>query len=124
MVARMRDFAVALPIALVLGAFAAEAQVNPFRPSDVTLPQTDREKMKEAAGPLYLAESPKVGETASWADSETGDFGTVELTEVFDWQGMSCRKLRHIVKIKGVRDTISLTVDRCKTKSGEWKIRY
>ena len=124
MVARMRVFAVALPIALVLGAFAAEAQVNPFRPSDIVVPQTDREKMHEAAQPLYTADAPKVGATASWTESGSGDFGTVELIKVFDWRGMSCRKLQHIIKLKGIRDTVSLTVDRCKTDSGEWKVRY
>ena len=80
--------------------------------------------MQEAAQPLYTADAPKVGATASWTDSESGDFGTVELVEVFDWQGMSCRKMHHIVKLKGIRDTISLTADRCRTESGEWMVRY
>jgi len=124
MVTRMKSFAVALPIAIALGAFTAEAQLNPFGQSNIIVPQSDRELMHDAARPLYTAAEPKIGATASWNDPKSGDFGTVQLTEVYDWRGMSCRKLHHIVKLKGIRDTISLAIDRCKTEAGEWKVRY
>ena len=124
MVARIRNFAVALPIAFVLGSFAAQAQTNPFRQTEGTISQPDTVRMREAALPLYSAEPPKVGATASWQDQMTGNYGTVALVGVFEWHGMSCRELQHVVKIKGVRDPVRMNIDRCKTENGEWKIRY
>jgi hypothetical protein len=120
----MRVFAVALPIALIFGVVTAEAQFNPIGQSDIIVTHADREHMNEAALPLYDTDSPKVGATANWTDSGSGSSGTVELVGVYEWRGMSCRRLHHIVKLVGIRDNVTMTVDRCKTDSGEWKIRY
>ena len=65
-----------------------------------------------------------VGATAEWTDPETGNFGAVKLGEAYTWQGLSCRRLHHAIKITGSRDPVSIVVDRCKTAKGEWKIRY
>ena len=124
MVARMRIFAVALPVALILGAFSAQAQINPYSNTDATLTPADIEKMRAASLPLYSADPPVVGATAEWSDPETGNFGAVKLGEAYTWHGLSCRRLHHAIKITGSRDPISIVVDRCKTAKGEWKIRY
>ncbi|MCP4330626.1 MAG: hypothetical protein GY791_19705 [Alphaproteobacteria bacterium] len=123
MVGTMKRVAVALPLAMLICAASAQAQLNPFKRADLSLSEADLKKMNAASEPLYTAEPPVVGSAGSWT-GDNGDFGTVELIEVLEWRGLPCRKLHHIIKIKGVRDPISLTVDRCKTAEGEWKIRY
>ncbi len=123
MVGKWMRVAAALPLALMVWSTTAEAQLNPFRGTDLTVSEADIKLMNEAALPLYTTEPPVVGATASWQGKD-GNYGTIEMTEAFEWKGLPCRKLQHIIKVNGVKDPLRITIDRCKTADGEWKIRY
>src|SRR4051794_22363924 len=92
---RAASYALAVVCALVLGT-AAFAQINPFgRSGSGGLTADDLELLEAAASKLYTADNPRVGATESWTNPNTGDTGTVSLIEVFEKDGMPCRKLRH-----------------------------
>jgi len=110
---------------LALPAHLAEAQVNPFQNTAVEkLTDEDIEIIKKSAAPLYQVDDPAVGDSATWSNPKSGNFGTIELVDVYDWRKMPCRKLQHLMHVKDWKDAVRLTVDRCKVSSGEWKIRY
>ncbi len=123
---RFLGYAVFLTMILIaVPAYQAEAQVNPFRNSAVEdLTEKDLEIIQEAAAPLYKAANPEVGKSASWSNSESGNFGTIELVEVYNWRDMPCRKLQHLMQVRGWSDTLNMTVDRCQIDSGEWRVRF
>ena len=79
--------------------------------------------MEEASKSLYTAATPQVGATASWK-SETGNSGEVNLTQVYQFQGMPCRKLEHTIKVKDEAGTRNFEADRCQVAGGEWKLRF
>jgi surface antigen len=110
---------------VVLPAHLAQAQVNPFKNTAIEkLTDQDIEIVKESAASLYQVDDPVIGDAAAWSNTDSGNFGTIELVDVYDWRKMPCRKLQHLMQIKGWKDTVRMTVDRCKVSSGEWKIRY
>jgi len=112
-------------ILMAVPAYQAEAQINPFRNSAAQdLTEKDLEIIGAAAKPLYKVENPEVGKSAAWTNPESGNFGTIELVEVYEWRKMPCRKLQHLMQVKGWRDTLNMTVDRCQIPSGEWRIRF
>ena len=113
----------AVLLAIFLTASTVHAQMSTFSPTIIGLPSGDFELMMGAEAPFYAAEAPETGTTASWENPENGDHGTAKLVEVFEWQGLPCRKIQHIVHIVGEKDLQTVTVDRCQVASGEWKIR-
>jgi surface antigen len=69
-------------------------------------------------------DNPRVGATESWNNATSGDSGTVSLLEVFEKDGMPCRKLRHTIKMHNVKDQQVYTSNRCRVQSGEWKLLF
>ena len=114
-----------LVLLLALPAHQGQAQVNPFKNSAIEkLTDEDIEIIKKSAAPLYQVDDPEIGDSASWSNPNSGNFGTIELVDVYDWHKMPCRKLQHLMKVVDWKDNVRMTVDRCKVPSGEWKIRY
>jgi surface antigen len=109
---------------LALATPAGAQGINPLVGSNLAMPIEDIHMMQDAAKALYAADPPVVGSKNGWKDDATGNFGTVELVEVFEWKGMPCRKMQHVIKITGQRDAVGLTADVCLTPEGEWKTRY
>lgn len=108
-------------LALLAVAAPATAQINPFgRYQSVS--QEDLQIIEAAAAKLYKTDSPNVGATEQWSNPNTGSSGTVTLTQVFDKDGMPCRKLRHRITTKDDKDPKTYIFNRCRVKSGEWKL--
>lgn len=124
----LRILGCAVAIAMVIIAVPANhvaAQVNPFRNTAVeNLTEKDLETIGAAAVPLYTIANPELGSSATWSNPESGNFGTIELVDIYEWRKMPCRRLHHLMRVKGWKDTLNLTIERCQVSSGEWKIRY
>lgn len=101
----------------------AGAQINPFGPySTDNLNAEDRRLAEEAASKVYRADPPSIGAEQSWANSGSGNSGTITLVRVHDYQGLPCRTLEHRIKVHGRNEPIVFHIDRCRTAAGEWKI--
>jgi len=114
----------AATLAVLLSAGTASAQSGLFAPTDIGLRNGDFEMMMEAETTLYGDGAPEAGATANWENSKNGDHGTAKLVEIYEWQGLPCRKIQHIVHIVSQKDLKTITLDRCRVASGEWKIRF
>ena len=101
---------------------SAYAQYGKMR--EEGLSREDLSSMEEASKSLYAAATPKVGATASWKGEKTGNSGTVKLVQVYQYQGMPCRKLEHTIKVKDESGTRNFEADRCQVAGGEWKLRF
>ncbi len=112
-----------LLVSSLLAIAAASTAVAQFRESLLHLEQDDLKMVSAAAESLYNAQTPKVGDAKSWKNDQTGNSGTVQIVEIYYYQGMPCRKLRHTVKQKLYRDPVIVRIHRCRTPQGEWKIR-
>jgi surface antigen len=101
---------------------SASAQINPFaRSSGGSVTKDDLQFIEAASSKLYKTDNPQVGATERWSNPATGNAGTVSLVQVFEKDGMPCRKLRHSIAIKGSKDPQIYIFNRCRVQSGEWK---
>ena len=82
----------------------------------------DREAMGAAGAKLYENEGVAVGTVEEWSNPESGGSGTVELVDMFEHEGLPCRKLLHHARLGKSADPKQLTITRCKTADGTWKI--
>jgi len=110
--------------ALALMAAPAWAQgVNPFGiHSSDDLTAEDRRLAEEASHRLYAGSDPSIGASRAWSNAASGNAGTVTLVRMHDYQGMPCLTLEHRLSIKGYARPVVFHIDRCRTKTGEWKI--
>jgi hypothetical protein len=115
--------AVLATCATICFASLAQAQVNPLGRAGMNLTDQDIKMIMAAAEPIFKDPQAKPGKVATWRNEATGNFGTIELVGVSEFQGMPCRRLRHIVSIKKELDPRRVTTERCRTESGEWKIK-
>ena len=104
-------------------ASVAHGQVNPLGRAGINLTDQDLKMIMAAAEPLFKNTQAKAGTVVVWHNEATGNFGTIELVGLSEFQGMPCRRLRHIVSIKKEKDPRRVTTERCRTESGEWKIK-
>jgi surface antigen len=121
---RAASYTLAVVSALVLST-AAFAQINPFgRAGGGGLTADDLTLLEAASSKLYAVDSPRVGATERWNNPTSGNAGTVSLIEVFEKDGMPCRKLRHNIAMNGAKDQQVYTSNRCRVQSGEWKLLF
>ena len=109
-------------LAAVAIATVTTGTANPFRGSGFQLGEGDAALLDAASRKLYLSEEVELNAVEAWENPETGNRGTVTLIEIFEHQGMPCRRLRHDIELRRTRDPFRFIVDRCKTSEGEWKI--
>lgn len=98
------------------------AQGNPFGRSGFELTSSDIELLKAEATALYTNENVAIGDKAEWRSDESGNHGTIEIIDVFEYKGMPCRRLQHDISITTVNDDFRFIIDRCQIDNGEWKI--
>ena len=103
----------------VFGA-SAVAQINPFGRSG-SVSGDDTKYIEAASSKIYKADNPQVGAVEKWSNPATGNSGTVSLIQVFEKDGMPCRKLRHNIRVHDQKDPVVYIFSRCRVKSGEWK---
>ncbi|WP_420349107.1 hypothetical protein [Pelagibius sp.] len=113
---------VALAGVIVGSALPVQAQLNPFQRSGFELTPEDIQMLQTAAARLYQGETAEVGTVETWSNAASGNTGAVQLVQIFEHQGLTCRRLQHDIKINDVEDTFRYIFDRCKTASGEWKL--
>ena len=82
--------------------------------------------MCSAVNPLLNDETIPLGTSRGWANSGSGNSGTITLIDRFetDFQGtkLPCRKLRYHVTIRNRSDPYNLLIDRCRVADGSWKL--
>jgi len=117
--------ACALAAALLLGASAADAQINPFRSSRHAsgLSKEDVAKVSEASGRLNHKEPIHVGDSEAWSNPTSGNSGKVTVTRLFKYSGMACHGVRYDLSYKSPQQARSYDADWCRTKTGEWKVK-
>ncbi len=99
--------------------------INPFSRSGMAdIEKKDLEMAERAAADIYTSETAAVGDLKSWDNEESGNSGTVQLINMFEYQGLPCRRMHHVIELKTERDPRQFTIDRCKTPDGEWKVKY
>lgn len=109
--------------AAAIGAASAYAQVSPFRGSRVSLSPEDYKLLTGAAEQLYTAQAPKLGDERSWRNEKSGNSGSVRIVRIYEWQGLPCRQIRHTIRDKSNKDPDTVSIDRCRISTGEWKVR-
>ena len=97
-------------------AVPSQAQYAHFFREAAMTPE-DIEMAKNAAATLYTKSGVKVGETATWQNTDSGAEGTVEILEV-EAQG-PCVTFRHLAKTK-TEPKIRYYSRRCKDAGGKW----
>ena len=111
----------AAAILIVAIAVPATAQINPFGRYQ-RLTEEDMRLIESASAKLYTSDSPKVGSAERWSNPSSGNAGTVTLSQIFEKDGMPCRKLRHSIMVSGEKEPAIFIFDRCRVASGEWKL--
>ena len=109
--------------ALVVGLMAAPAwsQVSPLGPGAFSVPPADLPLAGAAEAKLYDPAT-KVGAVEKWSNPKTGDSGTVILISTFERQGQACRRLAHVLKVRGIKGERQFVISRCLQPDGSWKI--
>ena len=109
---------------LATGAPVFAQGISPFGRYSATehITTEDRRIMESLSAKLYQADNPQIGATEHWSNPKSGNSGTVSLIEVFEKDGMPCRKMRHRITIKGMKDPMIFVFNRCRLQSGEWKV--
>src|SRR5512147_1650435 len=110
---------------LGMGAFAllaaavtpASAQVSPFGPGAFSVPNSDAPLLRAAEAKLYDPAA-KVGAHEHWSNPETGDEGSVTLISTFERDGMACRRIAHLIKVRGNQVQRQFVISRCKAADG------
>jgi surface antigen len=109
-------------IAILTMTTPASAQINPFGRYEQPITDDDLKLIEAASTKLYKTDNPQVGASEKWSNPSTGNAGTVTLTQIYEKDGMPCRKLRHRITAKGDKDPTVYIFSRCRVKSGEWKL--
>jgi surface antigen len=114
--------AAALCLCVVAWPPTSDAQISPFRSSRTHLRGDDQTLMNSAASQLYQQDTVADGAADHWSNPKTGNSGTVTVLQSFEKEGMACRKVRYVIRLRGVTGQRVYTLNWCKTASGEWKI--
>jgi hypothetical protein len=110
---------------LLAGMSSSPAQINPFRSNSQSngLTKADVGMLTTTTGLVNKKEPVKVGDTEDWSNPASGNSGKVTVTRLFHYNGMACHGLRYDFSYKASNTPRTYTVDWCKTKTGEWKIK-
>ena len=114
--------ATALLLALMAAAPAAQAQFGSVGLGTFALTSEDRGAALAAEEKLYAAAVPEVGKIETWRNAASGTVGTVELTQVFEQDGLPCRRLEHKYKVDGQSGVRRLVFVRCQVPGGDCKL--
>ncbi|HUT50484.1 MAG TPA: hypothetical protein VM325_14175 [Alphaproteobacteria bacterium] len=108
-------------LAGALGPTAAGAfLIEPLAPraGSIALTGTDIRIMQDQT--LELLDRGSIGEIRDWSNKSSGNTGTMRLITIFKPNGATCRRVRHVVKFKGLKDPQSFVVRYCQV-NGVWR---
>jgi surface antigen len=101
-----------------LAAAHAQPMMNPLR--QLALSSEDFAMAGEAVNSLYDAK--KIGVTQTWSNPKSGNSGSVKILDTFEYQGLPCRTIEHIVKIRRQADPKKVVLKTCRDTDGAWKL--
>lgn len=87
----------------------------------IDLRESDIDMAKAAGAKLCENPDTAVGTVETWSNPKTGASGKATLTANFKTEGMQCRRIQHVIKVKSQGDPYVFTFDRCQTADGTWK---
>ncbi|MEM1236187.1 MAG: hypothetical protein AAGI10_04390 [Pseudomonadota bacterium] len=102
-------------LAIAVGLSPSHAENLGRMLSDSGIEPADIEMLEDAGETLYEADGVKLGETAEWANPETGASGSVTLAQE---QG-ACVELVHDIRV-GDREANGFRTWRCLAEDGRW----
>jgi surface antigen len=108
--------AVALALMLVLLASDARSQMHPLRELELTA--EDIELLTTAADHVY--DAGEIGASEAWSNAASGNSGSATLLQVFERDGLPCRRIEHVIKIKKDATPKRLELATCRTADGRW----
>ena len=94
--------------------------INPFGPARGDFTKQDMDLLQAKLRPLL--EQGKAGAVAAWRNPANSNFGTMRIAKTFERQGLACRRVTHIVKLRSYKNARRFVVSYCKTSDGAWKI--
>lgn len=86
----------------------------------IDLRDSDIAMAAAAAAKLYENLDTPVGATESWNNPQTGASGTVTLIARMNPNGLECRRLHHVIKVRSQGDPFNFMFDRCLI-DGRWR---
>ena len=95
---------------------------NPFAHSNFSLTLGDIDLIKETTAPFYADDAIPLGTKFDWSNAKSGNSGTATLLDRFTHNDMSCRRIQHDIRIKGVADPFRYIIDTCQVADGSWKM--
>lgn len=118
-----RNFHLALSMLVLVALVApdAPAQIDPLAGSGFEFQEGDRPLLDEALE-KQLTDG-QIGGIESWNNPESGNHGTMTLQNSYSFESLSCRRIRHDIRIAGKADTFAFVIDYCQTPDGTWKVR-
>jgi surface antigen len=117
----MKAIPTILLVSALLWADPARTQVNPFGDS-LDLEESDVAMLQAAANALFQDDKARVGQSETWNNPETGNSGAVSILQLFEHEGLPCKRLQHAIKQKGHADQNIYQFARCRTNDGSWKL--
>ena len=112
----LRALAVAPALMLAVLAGDASSQMNPLRQLELTA--EDIELLSTAANHVYDAGA--IGASEAWSNAASGNSGAATLLEVFERDGLPCRRIEHVIKISKDATPKRLVLATCRTADGRW----
>ncbi len=110
-------------VLLLAGSFlnlagAAWGQANPIRMLDLTA--EDLSLIETSANRLY--EAGEIGALETWSNAQSGNSGSMRLLATFERDGLPCRRIEHVIKVKKDATPKRLVLATCRTGDGVWKL--
>lgn len=104
-----------------LGAANAWAQlVNPFGRARAEFTKGDLMALRAELWPLLDKRAD--GTVDAWRNPQTGNVGTMQIDKSYQWKGLRCRTVTHVVRLKAYKNPRRFVVSYCKTADAVWKI--
>ena len=69
-----------------------------------------------------LYDAGEIGASATWSNAASGNSGTARLLETFERDGLPCRRVEHVIKIRQDAVPKRLVLATCRTADGRWHL--
>jgi surface antigen len=121
----LRALTLALPFTLFMVLQPANAQglglpMGALWDTYVTLTRTDLDMIGSALD--QQMHNKKAGTSASWKNSESGNYGTVTLLGAFSRQGHRCERIEYRMSPPQGTPSDRFTLTSCQQSDGSWKL--
>jgi surface antigen len=98
---------------------AATSLVSPFLRLLAELSNADRQALERAQ--REVLETMQPGAVSAWKDGRTGHYGEARLLRNYEWNGMACGEVEHMLKIRQVSRYV---MPLCRLNDGTWRLAY